>query len=93
MAPPEENGPDGSSLKPVSSLRAKFENLQMAHPPEPGVGPSPPRTVSPAPKPERLREVKTVQENMHHAPAPRAAAKTTSRSRQCICNTSPPPSP
>ncbi|KAG7119854.1 inositol polyphosphate 5-phosphatase C9G1.10c like protein [Verticillium longisporum] len=75
MAPPEENGPDGSSLKPVSSLRAKFENLQMTHPPEPGVGPSPPRAVSPAPKPERLREVKTVQENTHHAPAPRPPPK------------------
>ncbi|KAG7147195.1 inositol polyphosphate 5-phosphatase C9G1.10c like protein [Verticillium longisporum] len=59
MAPPEENGPDGSSLKPVSSLRAKFENLQMTHPPEPSIGLSPPRAVSPAPKPERLREVKT----------------------------------
>ncbi|CRK43213.1 hypothetical protein BN1723_005534 [Verticillium longisporum] len=75
MAPPEENGPDGSSLKPVSSLRAKFENLQMTHPPEPSIGLSPPRAVSPAPKPERLREVKTVQENTHHAPAPRPPPK------------------
>ncbi|KAF3348397.1 Putative aconitate hydratase 2 [Verticillium dahliae VDG2] len=75
MAPPEENGPDGSSLKPVSSLRAKFENLQMTHPPEPGIGLSPPRAVSPAPKPERLREVKTVQENTYHAPAPRPPPK------------------
>ncbi|KAM0335631.1 hypothetical protein ACHAQA_000680 [Verticillium albo-atrum] len=70
MAPPDQNGPDGSSLKPVSSLRAKFENLQMTQTPEPGNGPSPPRTVSPAPKPERLREVKAVQEVTHHAPAP-----------------------
>ncbi|EGY17591.1 type I inositol-1,4,5-trisphosphate 5-phosphatase CVP2 [Verticillium dahliae VdLs.17] len=61
MAPPEENGPDGSSL--------------MTHPPEPGIGLSPPRAVSPAPKPERLREVKTVQENTYHAPAPRPPPK------------------
>ncbi|KAF3359152.1 hypothetical protein VdG1_02175 [Verticillium dahliae VDG1] len=77
MAPPEENGPDGSSLKPVSSLRAKFENLQMTHPPEPSIGLSPPRAVSPAPKPERLREVKTASSALPSTSNPAAQPPIT----------------
>ncbi|KAF5674208.1 inositol polyphosphate 5-phosphatase [Fusarium heterosporum] len=67
-------GPDGTSLKPVSSLRARFEN--MGNSPNPNVskpadippptaptatGP-PSRPISPAPKPNRLRDFKPGQE-------------------------------
>ncbi|KAH8888715.1 DNase I-like protein [Thozetella sp. PMI_491] len=57
MDPPATDGPDGSSLKPVSSLLAKFENLNKG-----GADPSPtaaalaPRAVSPGPKPDKLRD-------------------------------------
>ncbi|KAH8664150.1 Endonuclease/exonuclease/phosphatase [Xylariales sp. PMI_506] len=56
MEPQEGNtGPDASSLKPVSSLRAQFENMgktrdAQAPPPSP-VAP-PPRNPSPTPKPK-----------------------------------------
>ncbi|CAK7216392.1 hypothetical protein SBRCBS47491_002809 [Sporothrix bragantina] len=60
--PPDEEGPDGSSIKPVSSLRARFENMSKpgdATPasPHPSPMPAPPlsRPISPAPKPDRLR--------------------------------------
>ncbi|AEO56829.1 hypothetical protein MYCTH_2302198 [Thermothelomyces thermophilus ATCC 42464] len=61
MDSPPNDGPDGSSLRPVSSLLAKFENLNKpdANPPPTGASS---RTVSPvpapalAPKPSRLRE-------------------------------------
>ncbi|KAK3297006.1 Endonuclease/exonuclease/phosphatase [Chaetomium fimeti] len=61
MDPPPKDGPDGSSLRPVSSLLAKFENLNKAEPANPQTGASS-RTASPgpapatAPKPVRLRE-------------------------------------
>ncbi|WQF79578.1 Putative endonuclease/exonuclease/phosphatase, WD40/YVTN repeat-like-containing domain superfamily [Colletotrichum destructivum] len=72
MAPPAQNGPDGSSLKPVSSLRAQFENMNKngefaaAAP-----GPSPPRAISPAPKPEFLRDAKPSSETLPVPPRPR----------------------
>ncbi|KAL2177886.1 Endonuclease/exonuclease/phosphatase [Thermothelomyces heterothallicus CBS 202.75] len=61
MDSPPNDGPDGSSLRPVSSLLAKFENLNKpdANPPPAGASS---RTVSPVPapapatKPSRLRE-------------------------------------
>ncbi|KAF4506739.1 hypothetical protein G6O67_006793 [Ophiocordyceps sinensis] len=48
------DGPDGSSIKPVSSLLARFENMSAAQQQEQ----PPPRTISPAPKPGRLRNFK-----------------------------------
>ncbi|KAL0943677.1 inositol polyphosphate [Colletotrichum truncatum] len=68
MAPPDQNGPDGSSLKPVSSLRAQFENMNKG---ESAPGPSPPRTISPAPKPEFLRDAKSSTESLPIPPRPR----------------------
>ncbi|KAL1905982.1 hypothetical protein Sste5344_008241 [Sporothrix stenoceras] len=65
--PPDEEGPDGSSIKPVSSLRARFENMGKPVAPVAGspaiVSPHPSplpttplsRPISPAPKPDRLR--------------------------------------
>ncbi|TPX10925.1 uncharacterized protein E0L32_008131 [Thyridium curvatum] len=55
MDPSNNEGPDGSSLKPVSSLRARFENMSKT---ENGSQPQqpPPRAISPAPKPDRFRE-------------------------------------
>ncbi|KAK3308157.1 Endonuclease/exonuclease/phosphatase [Chaetomium strumarium] len=61
MDPPGGDGPDGSSIRPVSSLLAKFENLNKSSDASPQTGPSS-RTTSPgpapvpAPKPGRLRE-------------------------------------
>ncbi|KAH6641491.1 Endonuclease/exonuclease/phosphatase [Chaetomium tenue] len=62
MDPVSKDGPDGSSLRPVSSLLAKFENLnKIETPTNPQTGTSS-RTASPgpapatAPKPVRLRE-------------------------------------
>ncbi|KAK0651822.1 Endonuclease/exonuclease/phosphatase [Cercophora newfieldiana] len=56
--PPASDGPDGSSIKPVSSLRAKFENMNKAGD-APASSPNP-RPVSPAPKPERLQNAAPV---------------------------------
>ncbi|KAK3359738.1 Endonuclease/exonuclease/phosphatase [Lasiosphaeria hispida] len=59
MNSPARDGLDGSSIKPVSSLRAKFENLNksdLSTPTQTQTGPPPPRAVSPAPKPDRLRD-------------------------------------
>ncbi|KAF5506005.1 putative inositol polyphosphate 5-phosphatase [Colletotrichum siamense] len=78
MPPPDQNGPDGSSLKPVSSLRAKFENMNKGEPapapaPAPVLpsGPSPPRTISPGPKPEFLRDAAKSTESLPIPPRPR----------------------
>ncbi|KAB5575730.1 Endonuclease/exonuclease/phosphatase [Coniochaeta sp. 2T2.1] len=49
MEPRTSNGTDGSSIRPVSALLARFEN--MAKPTEPQAGPPPPRTRSPSPAP------------------------------------------
>lgn len=56
MDPPaNKDGPDGSSLKPVSSLLAKFENMNKAGDTQQSSNSSV-RTTSPAPKPDRLRD-------------------------------------
>ncbi|KAG5942768.1 hypothetical protein E4U53_007173 [Claviceps sorghi] len=59
MGPPASDGPDGSSIKPVSSLLARFENLNQStsslNPQATSV-----RPISPAPKPDRLRNFKPV---------------------------------
>ncbi|KAK1967621.1 endonuclease/Exonuclease/phosphatase [Colletotrichum sublineola] len=75
MAPPAENGPDGSSLKPVSSLRAKFENMNKnGESATTAPGPSPPRTISPGPKPEFLRDAKASSESLPVPPRPQERA-------------------
>ncbi|KAK4238727.1 hypothetical protein C8A03DRAFT_14836 [Achaetomium macrosporum] len=61
MDPPGDDGPDGSSIRPVSSLLAKFENLNKSTDASPQTGPSsrttsPSPAPAPAPKPGRLRE-------------------------------------
>ncbi|KAL7795326.1 Endonuclease/exonuclease/phosphatase [Trichoderma ceciliae] len=68
----EGNGPDGSSIRPVSSLLARFENMNKVNPPSQTQPPPPPppaaaappqsRNVSPGPKPDRLKNLKTPQE-------------------------------
>ncbi|KAF5974899.1 inositol polyphosphate 5-phosphatase [Fusarium coicis] len=74
MEPANGEGPDGSSLKPVSSLRARFENMgnstnsNVSKPVDvpPATAPAatgpPSRPISPAPKPNRLRDFKPGQE-------------------------------
>ncbi|PHH73519.1 hypothetical protein CDD82_5398 [Ophiocordyceps australis] len=54
---PAGDGPDGSSIKPVSSLLARFENLKQPSPGSPQEAHSP-RPISPAIKPDRLRSLK-----------------------------------
>ncbi|KAK1687856.1 endonuclease/Exonuclease/phosphatase [Colletotrichum godetiae] len=80
MAPPAQNGPDGSSLKPVSSLRAKFENMNKNGESAAAPGPSPPRTISPAPKPEFLRDAKASSESLPIPPRPRERASISAPS-------------
>ncbi|OAA41660.1 Inositol polyphosphate-related phosphatase [Metarhizium rileyi] len=63
MEPQGDDGPDGSSIKPVSSLLARFENLNHSTPLAPQNLPS--RPISPAPKPDRLRTFKP-----SHDPSP-----------------------
>ncbi|KAJ4024494.1 hypothetical protein NW752_003063 [Fusarium irregulare] len=68
MEPTNGEGPDGSSLKPVSSLRARFENMGTSPnanvskptevPPTASTSQPPSRPISPAPKPTRLRDFK-----------------------------------
>ncbi|KPM36875.1 putative inositol polyphosphate 5-phosphatase C9G1.10c [Neonectria ditissima] len=63
MERPNGDGPDGSSIKPVSSLRARFENINTNKPTDVPAPPSTPsRSISPAPKPDRLRDFKPTQE-------------------------------
>ncbi|ORY71883.1 Endonuclease/exonuclease/phosphatase [Pseudomassariella vexata] len=65
MEPQEGNGPDGSSLKPVSSLRAQFENMGKTttkadtSAPPPTV--PPPRHRSPSPKPPPIPSTRPVR--------------------------------
>ncbi|GKT40929.1 putative inositol polyphosphate kinase [Colletotrichum spaethianum] len=80
MAPPAQNGPDGSSLKPVSSLRAQFENMNKNGESAAAPGPSPPRTISPAPKPEFLRDAKASSESLPVPPRPRERASISAPS-------------
>ncbi|KAK4657307.1 hypothetical protein QC762_211840 [Podospora pseudocomata] len=60
MDPPADNGTDGSSIRPVSSLLAKFEGLTTkpgdSQPGTPTRNASPTPAPAPAPKPGRLRE-------------------------------------
>ncbi|KAL7945412.1 Endonuclease/exonuclease/phosphatase [Trichoderma barbatum] len=64
----EGSGPDGTSIRPVSSLLARFENMNKIAPSQsqsqPAPAPVPPqsRNVSPGPKPDRLRNLKSSQE-------------------------------
>ncbi|KAF4120683.1 hypothetical protein GMORB2_2686 [Geosmithia morbida] len=64
MEPPDPEGPDASSLGPVSSIRARFETFGNAPPPPSAPNPravtqkTPSRSISPAPKPNRLRDFK-----------------------------------
>ncbi|PFH61386.1 hypothetical protein XA68_17498 [Ophiocordyceps unilateralis] len=51
--PPADDGPDGSSIKPVSSLLARFENMNTGSQQQ-----EQSRPLSPAPKPDRLRNFK-----------------------------------
>ncbi|KAK1599459.1 endonuclease/Exonuclease/phosphatase [Colletotrichum navitas] len=75
MAPPAQNGPDGSSIKPVSSLRAKFENMNKnGESAATAPGPSPPRTISPGPKPEFHLDAKASPESLPVPPRPRERA-------------------
>ncbi|KAF4996815.1 hypothetical protein FDECE_12298, partial [Fusarium decemcellulare] len=69
MEPTNGEGPDGSSIKPVSSLRARFENItstpNVSKPavfPVPVSATLPLRPISPAPKPSRLRDFKPGQD-------------------------------
>ncbi|KAL1871054.1 hypothetical protein VTK73DRAFT_2289 [Phialemonium thermophilum] len=58
MDPSTSNGPDGSSIKPVSSLRAQFENMTKPNEP-PGGAPS--RPISPARKLDEPRQSRSPQ--------------------------------
>ncbi|EFX04276.1 inositol polyphosphate phosphatase [Grosmannia clavigera kw1407] len=80
MGPPDENGPDGSSIKPVSSLRARFENMSKTTPDSlpsqttPALPPLPSRSISPGPKPERLRDAvatPTKSNRLSYTPLPK----------------------
>ncbi|OAA66836.1 Endonuclease/exonuclease/phosphatase [Niveomyces insectorum RCEF 264] len=86
MDPSEENGPDGSSIKPVSSLRARFENMSKpsdAFSPHPSPLPFVPgsRPISPAPKPDKFREQPptpgTAGSSHHNKPPPPPVAPAT----------------
>ncbi|KEY67848.1 hypothetical protein S7711_04985 [Stachybotrys chartarum IBT 7711] len=67
--PAAGDGPDGSSLKPVSSLRARFENMNKAQDAPPLPQPIS-RPISPAPKPNKLRDFKPIQEPAPSTPSP-----------------------
>ncbi|CAI6096792.1 unnamed protein product [Clonostachys chloroleuca] len=86
MASADGDGPDGSSLRPVSSIRARFENMgkgtdgpastQVAAPapapaPTPTLAPQKPpsRPISPAPKPNKLKDFKPSQETATSVPS------------------------
>ncbi|KAF4974983.1 hypothetical protein FZEAL_8167 [Fusarium zealandicum] len=77
MEPTNGEGPDGSSIKPVSSLRARFENMNNTTPnsnvSKPADVPPPAaplsRPISPAPKPDRLRDFKPSQDPAPAAPS------------------------
>ncbi|RSL42108.1 hypothetical protein CEP53_012374 [Fusarium sp. AF-6] len=78
MEPTNGEGPDGSSIKPVSSLRARFENMTSTNTvsnPADVTAPAstPSRPISPAPKPDRLRDFKPSQD----AAAPASAVSST----------------
>ncbi|KAG6132984.1 hypothetical protein E4U12_002970 [Claviceps purpurea] len=78
MGPPASDGPDGSSIKPVSSLLARFENLNQSTPPTTSHN-APAAPISPAPKPDRLKNFKPIQESAPSQSSPSAlsVSKTT----------------
>ncbi|KFH43681.1 Phosphatidylinositol 4,5-bisphosphate 5-phosphatase A-like protein [Hapsidospora chrysogenum ATCC 11550] len=83
MDPTEGDGPDGSSLRPVSSLLARFENISK---PSDGVTPQAPqkppsRSISPAPKPEKLRDFKPIHDAPTAPGTPTAPSTPTIPSR------------
>ncbi|KAI6303490.1 hypothetical protein MCOR33_001376 [Pyricularia grisea] len=84
MAPSDApDGPDGTSLKPVSSLRSHFESMGKAldrsssTPPPPQPPPQPVRIASPGPKPEPP----AVQRDAKPKPKAPASALTTTTQR------------
>ncbi|KAL6879117.1 Endonuclease/exonuclease/phosphatase [Trichoderma novae-zelandiae] len=91
----EGSGPDGSSIRPVSSLLARFENMNKAGPsqsqPTPAsaaaaaAAPVPPqsRNASPGTKPDRLRNLKPAPET------PIAPAKPSSLKDRAVASASP----
>ncbi|KAK4104893.1 DNase I-like protein [Parathielavia hyrcaniae] len=92
MDPPLKDGPDGSSLRPVSSLLAKFENLNKtdSHPqPSSASRTASPIPPSPAavPKPERLRE-RDASPSSGRGPPP--VPPTRPKDRLTVSNISPP---
>ncbi|KAK3685848.1 Endonuclease/exonuclease/phosphatase [Podospora appendiculata] len=83
--PPSKDGPDGSSIRPVSSLLAKFENLNKTGDAQNGPPPSP---MTPAPKPERLRDPSPSIPR-----EPPAVPKTRPKEKLDVSNVKPPPAP
>ncbi|KAK3370198.1 Endonuclease/exonuclease/phosphatase [Podospora didyma] len=81
-----KDGPDGTSIKPVSSLLAKFENLNKTTV-DALSGPAP-RTASPAPKPEWLRDASPSV----LAREPPAVPKMRPKDKPNLANLHPPPS-
>ncbi|KAK6699162.1 hypothetical protein SNK05_011981 [Fusarium graminearum] len=106
MEPTNGEGPDGSSLKPVSSLRARFENMGTTPnsnvskptdvPPATTTTTSgpPSRSISPAPKPNRLREFKPGQETSAASPStPAIPARPKPKPAALSTNQDAPPPP
>ncbi|KAM0253086.1 hypothetical protein ACHAQJ_007408 [Trichoderma viride] len=90
----EGNGPDGSSIRPVSSLLARFENMNKVTPPsqtQPTTAPTPPqpRNLSPGPKPDRLRNLKTSQEATSVPISPITPAKPSNLKDRAFATSSP----
>ncbi|KAH7318181.1 Endonuclease/exonuclease/phosphatase [Stachybotrys elegans] len=83
---PEGDGPDGSSLKPVSSLLARFENMNKGQdaPQQP-----PSRNISPGPKPDKLRDFKSQEPSTPVPPLVRTHTGTQERGRPTIPATRP----
>ncbi|KAG5660458.1 hypothetical protein KAF25_003064 [Fusarium avenaceum] len=99
-------GPDGSSLKPVSSLRARFENIgtspnsnvskpvDVSPPTVPTATKPPSRPISPAPKPNRLRDFKPGQELPPPSPSvPTVPARPKPKPAALSVNQDAPPPP
>ncbi|KAK2608721.1 hypothetical protein QQS21_002710 [Conoideocrella luteorostrata] len=88
MSSPAGDGPDGSSIKPVSSLLARFENLNQSVPLAPPQT-APSRPISPAPKPNRLRDFRPSQDQTSTP----SLAPALSLSGPSKTPTKPPPKP
>ncbi|EHK41925.1 hypothetical protein TRIATDRAFT_322072 [Trichoderma atroviride IMI 206040] len=89
----EGNGPDGSSIRPVSSLLARFENMNVNPPSQsqPTSAPAPPqpRRLSPGPKPDRLKTLKTGQDSVHGPASPIAPVKPSNLKDRAFATASP----